>query len=155
MSVTPETCDQQALELRPSTVLDGLIHQRLIGPVIFIGERCIIGRDHVPAYSSSIDAAASLVSRLLPGSTWCLRSGPDSAAVELVPASGTAVMTTSLDAAEPHPGLLICIALFAALETVLHGGEPDPERGKAALLCLLQLPADGFGRREIAQLQIG
>lgn len=152
MSISPDNVGRKALELCPSTTLDGLIHQRLVGPVIFIGNRCITGRDQVPAYSSSVDAAVSLVARLLPDWTWCLRGGARSACVELASASGQGLAVTCPDT-ERHLGLLTCIALFAVLDATLHGGSLDQERGEAALLNLLKLPSDEFGRRAIPLIQ--
>lgn len=154
MSISPDNVGRKALELCPSTTLDGLIHQRLVGPVIFMGNRCITGRDQVPAYTSSVDAAVSLVARLLPDWTWCLRGGARSACVELASASGQGIAVTCPDTAERHLGLLTCIALFAVLETALHGGSLDPERGEVALLDFLKLPSDDFGRRAIPLFQL-
>lgn len=154
MPSTPEDCESPVPALRPSSVLDGLIHQRLVGHVIFMGGSCFTGRHAVPAYSSSIDAASSLIARLLPGWEWRVGCNTEETVVELSPGPGTTVRVSSPKADELSPGLAICIALFAVLEAVEHGDEPEPARGVSALQGLLALPADEFGRRALVQLDV-
>lgn len=149
---------QAATLLRPApkaTVLDGLIHQRMVGPVIFMGERCFVGGSAVPAYTTSLDAAAGLARDMLPGWTIGLELGEEGSMVSLSPPEGMsslALMHTVID--EPA-SFALCVILFAVIEAVMCRSDPDVETGTSALRGLLETQKDNFGRRNIATIDRG
>lgn len=149
---------QAATMLRPApkaTVLDGLIHQRMVGPVIFMGERCFVGGSAVPAYTTSLDAASGLARDMLPGWTIGLELGKEGSTVSLVPPEGMSGLALKHTVVDEPASFALCVILFAVVEAVMSRSDPDVEAGTSALRRLLEAEKDNFGRRSIATIDRG
>lgn len=166
--------DTGAMTITPSRTLDGLIHQRLVGPVIYMGGDCFSGSRTVPAYTASIDAAVNLVSRVLPGWVWRLCSCHASDDAWIMPDMNHPVFGAVFQAIWPdvrdplvegpgidlsctppgNPAFALTTALFSVLNGLEHNVRPKDSEGRAELQRLEDIEADDFGRRAVPLLNV-
>jgi hypothetical protein len=102
-------------EIHPSRALDAAIHTRFFGEVLSLKSGYFIDDGlPVPAYSSSIDAAVSLCTSLLPGWGWRAASNHRSDEVEIKPEFDDPEYGSALKAkfssAESNPELALSLS---------------------------------------------